>query len=71
MRATRSLPEGLCQGGLCQGVSVREIPNRPHGQTDACENITLSQTSFAGGNKKKESVFFIVWVIKFLRCLIW
>ena len=37
------------------GVSVTETPSGqrtpPHGQTDTCENITLSQTSFAGGNK--------------------
>ena len=36
------------------GVSVRETPlNRellPRGQTDTCENITLPQTTFAGGN---------------------
>ena len=34
------------QGGLCQG----DCPpvNR---MTDACENITLAQTSFAGGNE--------------------
>ena len=53
------------QGGLCPGqtlsrrvsvwgVSVRgflsgRLPP-PCGQTDTCENITLSQTSFAGGN---------------------
>ena len=48
--------EGLCPGG----VSVRETPwtetspppvNR---MTDASKNITLPQTSFAGGNKDKE-----------------
>ena len=32
------------QGGLCP----RGTPP-PCGQTDACENITLSQSSFAGG----------------------
>ena len=32
------------------GVSVRETPSSPRGQTDACENITLPKTSFAGGN---------------------
>ena len=55
VRTSRSLPYrvvsvrgGLCQGGLCpegslsRGVSVRETPS-PCGQTDACENITLSQ----------------------------
>ena len=52
MRTVRSLPWGcLCPGEcLCLGVSVREPPPSC-GQTDACENITLPQISFAGGNK--------------------
>ena len=29
--------------------------------TDACENITLHQTSFAGGNTESESVRLIRW----------
>ena len=37
------------QGGLCPGESVSR--ETPRGQTGACENITLPQTSFAGGNK--------------------
>ena len=32
-------------GSLSWGVSVRGV----RGQTDACENITLPQTSFADG----------------------
>ena len=37
-------------GGLCQGDPL------PHpGQTDDCENITLDQTSFAGGNDDNEN----------------
>ena len=54
-------PRGLCQGAfclgglclgsgvLCSGGSLSEKPDPP-GQTDTCENITLPQTSFAGGN---------------------
>ena len=30
-------------------------PSFPRGQTDACENITLPQTSFAGGKKGKNA----------------
>ena len=42
-------PGGLCTGGsLSSRVSVRETPSN-YEQTDACENITLPQTSFAGG----------------------
>ena len=57
---------GLCPvGDLCPwGVSVRETPSPVHGgslsgrppppcgQTDACENITLPQTSFVGGKNR-------------------
>ena len=39
---------------LSTGVSVRETPS-PRGQTDDCENITLDQTSFAGGNDDNEN----------------
>ena len=42
-------------GGLCpgEGVSVqRETPPPVNRMTDASKNITLPQTSFAGGNKK-------------------
>ena len=38
------LPWGGC---LPRGMSV----THPYGQTDACESITLPQTSFASGNK--------------------
>ena len=59
-----SLSGGSVQGVLCLGVSVQEgylslsgsLCNRDlhplplvDRMTDACENITLSQTSFAGG----------------------
>ena len=38
------------RGHVCWGVCHACPPvNR---MTDACENITLPQTSFAGGNKK-------------------
>ena len=46
MRTARSLP--YWGGVSVKGVSVREPPCE---QTDACENISLPQTSFAGGNK--------------------
>ena len=56
MRTARSLPywgslsRGSLSGGvpLSTGISVRETPFLC-GQTDACENITLPQTSFADG----------------------
>ena len=44
----------LLRGGVCPraDVSVRGVVSathpRPRGQTDACENITLAQTSFVG-----------------------
>ena len=48
MRTARSLP---CGGGepLSRGICQGDCP--PCGLTDACENITLHQTSFTGGNK--------------------
>ena len=49
-------PGGGCvQGAVCMsGVGVRTPPllpeaDTPCGQTEACENITLLQTSFKGG----------------------
>ena len=45
MCTARSLP----YGGLCPGGSMLGRPPSPGGQTDACENITLPQTSFVGG----------------------
>ena len=39
-----SLSRGVSVGGVCQ------VDPLPRGQTNACENITLPQTSFAGGN---------------------
>ena len=52
--------ERVCLGGsarwggcLPRGVSAWGcLPHTPYGQTDACENITLPQTSFAGGNNR-------------------
>ena len=38
----------LSRVSLSSRVSVRETPSH-YEQTDACENITLPQTSFAGG----------------------
>ena len=35
-------------GGVCLGVRGGGLPP-PCGQTDACENVILPQTSFAGG----------------------
>ena len=32
------------------GSDIIQRAPHPHGQTDTCENITLPQTSFAGGN---------------------
>ena len=44
------LPWGGLPGG---GVSAQgSLPHTPYGHTDACENITLPQTSFAGGNNR-------------------
>ena len=41
--------QGVSPGRVSvRGVCVKETPLR--GQTDACENITFPQTSFAGGN---------------------
>ena len=42
------LPRGCLPGGVCLGGCLPH-PS-PRGQTDAFENITLPQTSFAGGN---------------------
>ena len=40
--------ENACSGG---GVCMPRTPHPPvNRMTDACENITLPQTSFAGGN---------------------
>ena len=50
----------VCPGDVSMGV-CSHIPDpeahplnleadTPHGQTNTCENITLPQTSFAGGN---------------------
>ena len=43
---------GACLRGVYPGISAWwYLPHTPlHAQTDACENITLPQTSFAGGN---------------------
>ena len=40
--------------GVCSGSAWGCLPRSPRGQTDACENITLPQTSFAGGNKQQK-----------------
>ena len=55
------------QGGLSvQGVSLsrgslfRETPFSLCAQTDACENITLPQISFAGGNNISTIVYILI-----------
>ena len=40
------------QGGVSQHALRQTPPPTVNRMTDACENITLPQTSFAGGNKK-------------------
>ena len=55
--------EGVCLGDASRGMSKvcvcpggvhitpdPEADTSPRGQTDTCKNITLPQTSFAGGN---------------------
>ena len=53
-----SIRGSLSRGVSVQGVSVsvKETPS-PCGQTDACENITLPNTSFAGGNKWTRQIY--------------
>ena len=57
MRTTRSLPYkgeslsgGICPGGLCPGGLCPVRPPPVNRITDASKNVTLPQTSFAGGN---------------------
>ena len=52
-----SLPRG---GSLSRGVSVRETPFSLCAQTDACENIILPQTLFAGGNNISTIVYILI-----------
>ena len=41
------------RGGMCgRGTSMTCMPPPVHRMTDACKNITLPQTSFAGGKKQ-------------------
>ena len=59
-------PGGLCPGGLCQGGGLffggvflsggfcKGDPLPRCAQTDTCEIITLTQTSFVGGNYTNE-----------------
>ena len=43
------LPRGVCPRGVCRGGGcVCHKPPPTCGQTDACENITLLEASFAG-----------------------
>ena len=45
---------GLSRGCVCWGVSAQGgVCHTSRGQTDACENITLPQTSFSGGNQSE------------------
>ena len=43
------------QGGMHGGVLAWQACSPVNRMTDTCENITLPQTSFAGGNKKKRN----------------
>ena len=45
---------GVCSGGLLGGGLLGGSATHPGGQTDACEKITLSLTSFADGNKQQK-----------------
>ena len=65
-------PEADCPG--CRSPTPDADPPRmqtlpPRGQTNTCENITLSETSFAGGNNQINIKFRgrklskIVWVL--------
>ena len=48
-------PWGVCPGGcLPRGVCPLSLVNR---MTDRCKNITLPQTSLAGGNKGRNGIF--------------
>ena len=42
-------PGGVCPGGVCPRGGVCHTRPPTCGQTDACENITLLETSFASG----------------------
>ena len=60
-RTGESLSGGPLSGGSLSGGSL--LPS-PCGQTDVCENITLPQTLFAGGNDDGRLLF---WVWPFVR----
>ena len=78
MRTVRILTVVGVSGGMCvQGVVSGAVPwapptqrhppdpeaDTPFGQTDTCENITLPQTSFAGGkyiSGDSEQLWFFV-----------
>ena len=47
---------------------VTSYRDSPHGQTNTCENFTLPQTSFAGGNKKCCHSFGHKW---YQTCKLW
>ena len=66
LTVTRSIPWGW-KGGSASGVGLGKAlchvtcdacweANPPPGQTNTCENITLPQTSFAGGSKPEPSI---------------
>ena len=63
-RGVLSRGVSLSGGPLYREVSVQghppgHRPPAPRGQTDACENITLPQTSFAGGNKSFTAIMSV------------
>ena len=74
-----SIRGSLSRGVSLQGVSVRGVSIQgvsvsvketrfPCGQTDACENITLPNTSFAGDNKWTRQIceFLIPIIVGFI-----
>ena len=60
---------GLCPGVSFWGVSLTEADRKWHPRTEwlthACENITLSQTSFAGGKYIEILVMVVVFKMVF------
>ena len=65
---------GLCPGGSVQGVSILrvsvqgglclegDLPPPVNRMIDASKNITLSQTSFARGNKRTHHHGHYIWI---------
>ena len=49
-------PGGVCPQGVCEAHPWTQSEPLPCGQTNSCENITLPQTSFSGGNKLNDII---------------